>query len=286
MSKLAEDLRQDLNFCKSLAFLVQCSTHAGTSLLDQNEEWANLAYSSARMSQRAEYIRAASVEDHNSDRSTPAADVDPTVWLFVSWNLKKPSYVFGTASNSDIVLPKEKQVSRKHFTIYLGQHGTWMIRNLSQFGMWVNGELLGIRQGPGEFYTQAALIPDEPNEIRAGSFECTVHAIKSFEQKMETEDPDAIGSSLLDFEFQSEGSRTSIGSSSLLLQLQSFPVEDYIVVRTSPIPSQADEENVFLARHRRTGQRFIAKCYGLKDERNVGLQYNMMLALKVRDSAR
>jgi len=160
---------QDEFRLSSFAFVVQCSNIAAASLLDQNPGSTQRGYTEL---QPLEDI----TKGKEIDRETPGIDISPTAWLFPKWRPQKVLYVFGTLPSCDIVLPHEKQISRRHFVVYLSQNGVWMVRNLSRYGTWINGDLLGI-PSPGDLHTQTTLNPDLSNDVRVGNFECSIHPI-------------------------------------------------------------------------------------------------------------
>ncbi len=108
---------QDLFDISQYAFVVQCSNSLATSLLHLNPALIRPEYQEVEPLKDLENEDESDQENEdNSDRETPAADCSPTAWLFPQWTSQRPLYTFGTSSRCNIILPRETNVSRKHFS--------------------------------------------------------------------------------------------------------------------------------------------------------------------------
>jgi hypothetical protein len=262
-------LFQDEFAISGFAFVVQCSNIAAPTLLQHNPASLLPGYTELEAVEQIDEL----------DRDTPSVDSSPTAWLFPRWKPQKVLYIFGTlASQCDVVLPPgEKFISRRHFAVYLSNNGVWMLRNLSQYGTWVNGDLLGVAT-LGEVSTQTTLNPDASNDIRVGNFECSIHTIPHVPL---TDHNDKAVSLLLALKIQSEGSRTtSATETSVIYRPTNIQTEAYHFLRERPIVVQR-ESKVYAAVHKISGQYFIAKMYGTEEGNKTLAQFEMMLNFKV-----
>ena len=76
---------------------------------------------------------------------------------------------FGTVDGVDFQLPNpDKIISRKHFRVSVNEHRTWMIKDRSKHGTYVD-------RGHRIYHTQRALNPDGPNLITLRSINFLIH---------------------------------------------------------------------------------------------------------------
>jgi hypothetical protein len=254
-----------------IAFVVQCSNLLAAVLLQRNPSSTIPAYGE---------LETIDIIDEEG-RETPCIDSNPMAWLFPRWKPQKVIYIFGTlASQCDILLPLEKFISRRHFAIYLSHTGVWIMRNLSRYGTWVNGDLLGL-PGPGQPATETTLNPDSANEIRVGNFEFTLHPVPHVPLAYHN---DAAISLLLELEALSESTRTTSApeSASAIYRPSNIRTEAYHYLRDRSFVVQGDLE-VCAAIQKSSGQYCIAKIYATRKAMDKAeAQYEMMLNFKVR----
>ncbi len=267
---------QDLFDISQYAFVVQCSNSLATSLLHLNPALIRPEYQEVEPLKDLENEDESDQENEdNSDRETPAADCSPTAWLFPQWTSQRPLYTFGTSSRCNIILPRETNVSRKHFAIYLSQNGVWIGQNISRYGTSVDGDRLGFRDGQ-------ALNPDVQNNIRMGDFKCSIHIIPHIPL---LHSPEKV-SFLLEEElnFESDGTRTTSATSEYGVQRPLYvPKEAYHYLLHRRVPAQGESE-IFMALQKAVnGNYCIAKVYGGDEEEKAIQQYELIRQLQVRN---
>jgi hypothetical protein len=262
---------QDDFHLSGFAFVIQCSNALAPLLLERN-----LALTLPR------YSELETIEEswNDDERETPSVADSPTAWLFLRWKPQKVVYIFGKqASRCDILLPHDQEISRKHCAIYLSYTGVWMVRNLSRYGTWINGDLLGLPE-PGKGATETALNPDISNTIRFGLCECFIHPIPHTPL---ASNGDEAFSMLLELENQSEGSRTTSAteSTSVIYRPSHIRTENYHYLLKRPIIVRGKSQ-ICRAIHKGSGQHHIAKIYGIDEESDRAVaQFEMMLDFKV-----
>lgn len=254
----------------TFAFLVQCANLAARPLLSRNQRWIQPGYE-----EPIETTAPSSLDESGSNRPTPATDDKPSAWLFPAWNPQRPWYTFGT-SKCDIVLPGGKQVSRKHFALHLGQDNNWIVVNLSRFGTWVNGDLLGSLHD-GDVQTQSALNPTGPNEIQAGTFECMIHP----QSHALVDNHDSTLTTFLGLDLQSHGSQsTPAGHSDSTSGPNRVQTHAYHFLGQKPIDVQSDRD-VAIAIRKRSGQNCISKHYPTTQKDKGLYQFKAVSSLKL-----
>ena len=252
------------------AFVIQCGNYLAPDLLRLNP------YSTIPRYEELEIIEEI---ENLAERETPGVDTLPTAWLFPPWRPNKVLYVFGTLdSHCDIVLPLDTATSRAHFAVYLSHSGIWMARNLSRYGTWVNGTLLGLPE-PGQAATESALNPETSNVLCAGVFHFFIHPIPHSARSFRI---DQAISRLSNLGIPSEGSRTTSAteSSSVIFRPSIISGERYEYLNKNPIPVQGDSQ-VYRAIKKASGKYHIAKKYPFGDRGKAVRQHEMMLLFKV-----
>jgi FHA domain len=262
---------QDGFSLSGFAFVVQCSNAIAPLLLERNPALTLPRYSELE-----------TIEENwnDDDRETPCIANSPTAWLFPRWKPRKVLYIFGKlATRCDILLPHDQEISRKHFAIYLSYTGVWMVKNLSRYGTWINGDLLGLPES-GKDATETALNPDSSNAIRFGLCECFIHPIPHTPLASNN---DQAFSMLLELENESEGSRTTSAteSTSVIYRPSHIRTEPYHYLPKRPIVVRGKSQ-ICVAIHKSSGQHHIAKIYGIDEESDrAAAQFEMMLDFKV-----
>jgi hypothetical protein len=265
-------LQEDLGAfgLSEFAFVVQCSNSVAPLFLERNPALTLPRFSELETIEGSWDI---------DERETPCVDDRPTAWLFPRWKPQKVLYIFGKqASRCDILLPQDRHISRRHFAIYLSYTGVWMARNLSRYGTWINGDLLGLAE-PGMAATETALNPEIANEIRVGILVCFIHPLP--QTPLASHNDHAV-SMLLDIERESEGTRTTSAteSTSAVYRPSHIPTEAYHYFRDCPISVQGPSQ-VCKAIQKASGQWCIAKIYPFSERRRAQGQYEMMVRFKV-----
>jgi hypothetical protein len=154
-----------------------------------------------------------------------------------------------------------------------------MMRNLSRYGTWVNGDLLGLPE-PEQPAIETTLNPDSANEIRAGDFSCTLHLVPHAPLASHN---DAAVSTLLELETLSEGTRTTSAteSTSAIYRPSYVQTEAYLYLPERPLVVQGQLE-VCAALEKSSGQCCIAKIYGTGEVYDkASAQFEMMVNFKV-----
>ena len=253
---------------EDFAFLVECRSDATHDLLRCNEKWIQQGFEHP--------VIAFPSEEDDAQRATPAHDDKPSAWLFPIWQSGKALWEFGTY-RADINFPQLRRVSRRHFYLYLNTHNNWMVQNRSQFGMWING--IRLENAIGES-SRASLDPDAPNTILAGVLEIIIYPI--YHRALSTQSH--FASYLPEFPNMELASQTSIassvGTSASTLQPLEPPKENYYYLYNRGVPVQS-QQKVFMAVHKRTGYRYIAKAYDQSAEERALKQYQIIHKLKV-----
>jgi len=253
------------------AFVVECSNWAAPFLLERNP--------SAIIPRYGELEAVEPIAEE--DRETPFNDSNPTAWLFPRWRPQKVLYFFGTLSSQcDVCLPTERQISRRHFAVYLSQSGLWTVRNLSRYGTMVNGDLLGVSPF-GLPEVETALNPDFQNEIRVGDLEFLLHPIPHTPLASQH---NVAASLLSNLGKPIEGTRTTSATEStyVVSRLSNVQTEAYFYLRDRPIVVQGDLE-VCAAIQKSSSLYCLAKLYEsdqMLDKAEA--QYEMMLKFTVR----
>jgi FHA domain len=250
------------------AFIIQCSHSLAPVLLQRNPSSTLREYAELE-------IFETNVEE--KDRETPFADAHPTAWLFPKWKRQKVVYIFGTlAPHCDILLPHDDSISRLHFVIYMSHTRVWRVRNLSRYGTWVNGDLLGLPE-PGKSAIETTLNPDSANQFRVGHIAFKLYPIPHV--PLLSHNDAAVSKQLLELETLSEGTRTTSATEtgSVIHCPSNIQTEGYHYLRDRPVAVQGDLE-VCVAMQKSSGQYYIAKMYETVEMKDRAFsQFEMML---------
>ncbi|KAF4634804.1 hypothetical protein G7Y89_g3298 [Cudoniella acicularis] len=236
------------------------------------------------------------IDEDTSGRRSQSVDEEPSAWLFPDWNWEEPVYTFGFSSkHADILFPRVKGVSSRHFALYVNGDGNWMIKSFSRFGTIVNEWVLGQQVG-GEIFTDVALDPRGPNFITVGvdqHFRCVIYTIPHLAP---TPDKNVRIQSRLE-KLESESGGSTISSLSAPPRVLFLPPkinqENYFFLEDRKVQLHNEEEDdseftsraqsdIFMAIRKRDGRNCVVKRYQYGPEENAGegrRQARLMLRL-------
>jgi hypothetical protein len=180
----------------------------------------------------------------------------------------------------------EREVSRKHFSMYLNEQGVWIVQNYSRFGTSVNGDILECMLDLPESFERSrhALTPGAPNTIITGGFSFIIHSIPH--SSIHSGVAGCSITPLLDISSMGLDSQTThsstVGTSDSTVKPTTPPTDVYYYLEDDPVIVRGPSK-VFMALHKRTGFFYVAKVYDKWQEERARLQYEIMLSLKVRN---
>jgi hypothetical protein len=184
-------------------------------------------------------------------------------------------YVFGTKEKSDIVLPGEREVSRKHFSMCLNEQGVWIVQNYSRFGTSVNGDILECMVDlPGSSFERSrhSLTPGAPNTIITGGFSFIIRSIPH--SSIYSGVAGCSITPLLDISSMGLDSQTTysstVGTSDSTVKPTTPPTDVYYYLEDDPVHVRGPSK-VFMALHKRTGFFYVAKVYDKWQEERARL---------------